>query len=767
MNNKPLYNSRIIDTFIKLVKRKYSNVNINDLLDYAGMKPYEVADQGHWFTQRQVDLFYEKLVKMTGNENIAREAGQYAASPDALGVMRQYALGFVSPANVFEMVKKTANNMTKSSTYESRRLSSNKVEITVKPNEGVKEKPFQCENRIGFFETIVLLFDNKLPNIKHTECMFKGGNVCRYIISWENTKSSIWKRIRNIVVLVLVTFLLIVPFLYSINITLQLFTVLLIAILLLSLITASFENVELKTTLGNLKDSTDKLVEQINITYNNSRMANEIGQAISKQTDINDILDNVIQVLEKRLDFDRGMILLANAEKTKLVYRHGFGYTNEQSKLLQKTVFHLDRPESKGVFVISFREQKPYLINDFNEIESSLSLNSLTFAKKIGAQSFIVCPIICEGDSLGILAVDNLETKRPLIDSDMSLLMGIAPVIGISIRNAAHLEARVKQFNSVLQVLAASIDARDNLTAGHSDKVTEYAMGICNQLGLAYEYREMIRVASLLHDYGKIGVPDSILKKPGRLTPEEHDIVKSHSSKTREILEQINFEGIYRQVPEIAGCHHERVDGTGYPKGLTCKDIPLGAKIIAVADFYEAITAKRHYREPMPVDVAIKLLKDGVGKHFEKKIVDAFIDYLEKMEICSREESLGKLVYIESPLKRTPCKFPLSFQINGNLISGIGVDISSKGIYVAVEQEVLVGSEIELSFALPDNYSTYFNARGRVAWVNSRDRRIKPDLPAGFGVEFVEIYTPVETIQDFLSSYSEGNWHRDFKEVGA
>ncbi len=130
---------------------------------------------------------------------------------------------------------------------------------------------------------------------------------------------------------------------------------------------------------------------------------------------IDDILANVIQILDNRLDFDRGMILLSNPEKNRLVYRNGFGYTDEQANLLNKTVFHLDRPESKGVFVISFREQKPFLINDFNEIQSSLSSQSLTFAKKLGTQSFIVCPIICEGVSLGILAVDNLETKRPLI----------------------------------------------------------------------------------------------------------------------------------------------------------------------------------------------------------------------------------------------------------------------------------------------------------------------------------------------------------------
>jgi HD-GYP domain-containing protein (c-di-GMP phosphodiesterase class II) len=729
------------------------------------MKAYEVADQGHWFTQEQVDLFYEKLVKVTGNVNIAREAGRYAASPDAMGVMRQYLLGLVGTSKVFEIVKRGTSNFTRSSIYESRQIAPNKVEIAVTPLEGVNEKPFQCENRMGFFEAIPMMFNRKMPEIEHVECMFKGGKVCRYLVTWENTVSALWIKIRNIVTLIvsviLVAFSIEAPW-HTIN---QLLPASIIIILCMYLVSNIVEKKELKATLDNVNISTDKLLEQININYNNARMTNEIGQAISKQTDIGNILTNVIQILENRLDFDRGMILLSNPDKTRLSFRNGFGYTDDQTQLLRKTIFHLDRPESKGVFVISFREQKPFLINDFNEIESNLSRNSLSFAKKLGAQSFIVCPIICESESLGILAVDNLETKRPLIDSDMSLLMGIAPVIGISIRNAALLEARVKQFNSTLQVLAASIDARDNLTAGHSDKVTEYALGICGELGLLYEYSEMIRVASLLHDYGKIGVPDAILKKPGRLTPEEHDIVKSHSTKTREILEQINFEGIYCQVPEIAGCHHERVDGTGYPNGLKGKDIPLGAKIIAVADFFEAVTAKRHYRDPMPVDVALQLLKEGVGKHFEKKIVDAFVKYFGKISsIYSSEDNVGKLVYIDSPPKRLQCSFPVTFQMNGKMFSGTGVDVSANGIYVAADLEVREGSEIKLSFAFPDNNSIICNARGRVAWVNNRKERRKSNLPVGFGVEFVEIDTPVEILQAFINSCAEGNWHGDLKK---
>jgi HD-GYP domain-containing protein (c-di-GMP phosphodiesterase class II) len=622
-DNTPLYNSRIIDTFIKLIRSKYPFVNVTELLEQSDMKSYQVADQGHWFTQTQVDTFFELASKMTGTPHIAREAGRYAASPDAIGAMRQYVLSMVGPASVFEIIKKTSKMFTRSSLYESRKLASNVIELTATPYPGVQEKPFQCENRMGFFECIAMMFQNKLPQVEHPECIFRGGKVCRYIISWEKPHLSAREQAKYAIFS-----LLVVTTVYlSLNTpALGTFMPILTVLALLFLVFKQKREMDaFKRRLDNFKDSSDKLLEQINQNYNNALVTNEIGQAISRQTNIDDILASVVQVLEKRLDYDRGLILLANPSRTKLLFRAGFGYPAEQIQSLTNTTFHLNRPDSQGVFVVSMREQKPFLVNDINELDGHLSLRSLEFARKLGSQSFICCPIICEGESVGILAVDNLKSKRPLLQSDISLLMGIAPVIGISIHNANLLEAKFSQFSSFLKVMAASIDARDPLTAGHSEKVTQYSVEICNELKLAPDQCEMIRVAALLHDYGKIGVPDAILKKNGRLTDLEYEIVKTHCYKTRDILDQVNFEGIYRQVPEIAGAHHEKVDGTGYPKGIKGQDIPLGAKIIAAADFFEAVTSLRHYREPMLVEEAYRLLRDGIGSHFDRRVVEALI----------------------------------------------------------------------------------------------------------------------------------------------
>ncbi len=642
LSQSQLYNSRIIDSYLRMIRFRYGYVSVGELLEYAGMKEYEVADQGHWFNQEQVDRFYEKLVQMTGNPGIAREAGRYAASPDAMGAMRKYILGLVGAAHTFELIDKTAANFARSSHYKSRRIAANRVEVVVSPVVEGLEKPFQCENRIGYFETIITMFNHKNPVVRHPECIFKGGRVCRYIISWERTLADVFKKVRNIVVLLLALCNLGLLLTGQVALLKNSLPLSLLLLLVVVIAAAESEKRELVASLNNTRDSSENLLEQININYSNALMTNEVGQALSMYMTTGEVLASVARIMENRLNYDRGVILLANAEKTRLEIHAGYGYSSDQLLVFDNLSFSLDNPESTGIFVSCFRERRPLLVNDLKDVEGSLSPRSLNIVRQIGTRSFICCPIVCEGDTIGVLAVDNVNTKKPLVQSDISLLMGISSVIAISIRNSELIEARLRQFHSVLHVLAASIDARDSLTAGHSEKVTEYALDICRELELPSDFCEVIRVAALLHDYGKIGVPDTILKKPDRLTDEEYEIVKTHVNKTTEILSQVSFEGIYREVPDIVAAHHEKLDGSGYPLGLEGEAIPLGSRIISVADYFEAITSKRHYRDPMPVQEAFDILRKESINHLDGRLVEAFISIYGKS--ASREAGEGRLL---------------------------------------------------------------------------------------------------------------------------
>jgi PAS domain S-box-containing protein/putative nucleotidyltransferase with HDIG domain len=148
------------------------------------------------------------------------------------------------------------------------------------------------------------------------------------------------------------------------------------------------------------------------------------------------VFASIREAFEKHLDFDRGMIMLANKEKTRLVYTAGYGYKQEQKELIENISFHLDNPNSKGVAVLAFKRQKPFLVNSIDEIAKNFSQKSIAFIKQMGTQAFICVPIVFEKESLGVLFVDNIHSKRRFDQSDVSLLMGIAPQIAINIYNA-------------------------------------------------------------------------------------------------------------------------------------------------------------------------------------------------------------------------------------------------------------------------------------------------------------------------------------------
>ncbi|HEX7508323.1 MAG TPA: HD domain-containing phosphohydrolase [Polyangia bacterium] len=650
-DGRRLYNSRIVDNYIRLIARKYPGIRVSNLLEYAGMTGYEVADEGHWFTQDQIDRFYAKLSELTGNPSIAREAGRYAAHPDAMGAMKLFFLGTVGPGKAYDLIGRGARRLTRSSTFESRSLSSTSVEVTVTFEQGVAERPYQCENRIGFLEAISLLFARNVPKIDHPECTFQGGKACRYIISWSESKADLFRRTRNYMAVFFLP-LAILSAVYAPIFGLTQFLPVAMAILAtLTSICHSLDKKDMTASLNSLCDSTHQLVSQIELNHNNAVLTSEIGQSISSRSGSADVLSSVVGACKNWLDYDRCMLLLADSGRKRLVFGAGYGHDDTQLKLLRQTAFHLDKPGSRGVFVICFTQQRSFLVSNLEEIERDLSLKSMSYAQELGAESFICCPIVSNGESIGVLAVDNVKTKRPLVETDRSLLIGVAAAVGIRLRNEQLLKSKDRQFRSILHTLAASIDARDPLTRGHSEKVTEYAVGICDELGFSQEEREVISTAALLHDYGKIAVPDAILRKPGRLTPRERELVKIHAEQTERILRQISFEGIYRQVPAIAGAHHEKIDGSGYPRGLRGEEIPLGARIIAVADFFEAITAKRHYHEPMPREEALALLQCEAGKSFEPKLVDAFLRYYEQAYPARLE--LKTPVFVQLP-EKTP-----------------------------------------------------------------------------------------------------------------
>ena len=177
--------------------------------------------------------------------------------------------------------------------------------------------------------------------------------------------------------------------------------------------------------------------------------------------------------------------------------------------------------------------------------------------------------------------------------------------------------------------LAFTIDAKDHYTQGHSQSVSRLAAQIAQDIGVAKDELEEIRLAGILHDIGKIGVPESVLNKPSGLTPEEYELIKSHTTLGERILAPLKFKAI-EAIKKIVRHHHERIDGKGYPDGLKGEDIPLGARIITIADCYDTIISDRAYKKACPLEEALAELRRGRGTQFDAKLLDAFLNSLAK-----------------------------------------------------------------------------------------------------------------------------------------
>jgi PAS domain S-box-containing protein len=346
---------------------------------------------------------------------------------------------------------------------------------------GVVEKPYQCLFRLGLLESMMKFFTNEFASIKHPVCIHEGGDCCLYIITWKNTRSFVWKKIRSYSLIL--GFVICLIFLGILNPVHWNALVLLYMVIVMSVIlyTEHLEKKDLLANIQNQGDSAERLLDQINKRYNEALLIQEIGQASSMIMEIDELLRFIMESLGKRLDFDRGMIMLANKQKDSLVYTVSYGYNPRDEDFLHSIKFHLDNPLSRGVAIEAFRKQKPILVNDISEIENDLSPKSIDFVRAMGSQSFICVPIVYKKESMGIMMVDNVQSKEPLGQTEMSLLMGIAPQIGISINNAIAYQ-KIKE--SEARFRALSENAPDIIyTLGINGEFTYINPAIENILG--------------------------------------------------------------------------------------------------------------------------------------------------------------------------------------------------------------------------------------------------------------------------------------------
>jgi putative nucleotidyltransferase with HDIG domain len=238
----------------------------------------------------------------------------------------------------------------------------------------------------------------------------------------------------------------------------------------------------------------------------------------------------------------------------------------------------------------------------------------------------------------GAQALNKIDGSD-FVEEDKSLFETLAGQAATVLRLAQLYQDSSELYLGLIDVITGALDQRDPDTSGHSQRVAEFAVAVAQELGLSQELIYQIRIGGMLHDIGKIGIPDAILTKPAALTTEEIQVMKSHPSKGSEILEKNHMiaDRLHNELLAVLE-HHERLDGRGYPRGLYGDEISQIGRIMAVADVFDAMTSDRRYRAGMPPEQVIRIMQASAGTEFDSECVEAFCRARDKGKILTQQE---------------------------------------------------------------------------------------------------------------------------------
>ena len=282
--------------------------------------------------------------------------------------------------------------------------------------------------------------------------------------------------------------------------------------------------------------------------------------------------------------------------------------------------------------------KRPLLLD--RQLAEQEPFKQMLFNKEI--TSALCVPIILNDHCLGVLALSNIKKGQPFTDSDLELATILCGQAAAAIENARLYENSENMYFSTISSLASAIEARDRYTANHAQRIGSCSTLIAKEMGLDENYTRMLSAAGILHDIGKIGIPDQILLKNGRLTKGEYEVMKRHPEIGAEILDKLNG---MDEIKTIIRHHHEHFDGGGYPDGLKGHAIALGSRIVSIVDAFEAMTSCRPYRKAMPVELALEELNRNAGTQFDPEVVAIFNKIFNEIGMqCMSNASLdGKL----------------------------------------------------------------------------------------------------------------------------
>lgn len=348
------------------------------------------------------------------------------------------------------------------------------------------------------------------------------------------------------------------------------------------------------------------------------------GYHLCNSNSLEDLLQSILNDIVGVLKAQRGSIILAD----EITGHYRIGAVCSPDGQDENGRFF-----SKTLVLRSFSQGQSLLCVDAAGDQELRSTGTITR----GTMSSIICALLrTPRRRLGVLHLDRSPTQPAFNQNDFYLADAIAASVSTGIESAQLIELQREQAIHTVTALAQAVEMRDQYTGGHTQRVTTYALLLADELKVSpAEYRHL-RIGTPLHDIGKIGINDAILRKPGKLTPSEYEQMKTHTLKGAAIIESIPH---FASLLPIIRHHHERWDGSGYPDKLSHDQISPLARIVAVADAFDAMTSSRPYRPAMPLDWAFNEIRSKAGTHFDPNCVDAFLRSRSKIEAILHSEN--------------------------------------------------------------------------------------------------------------------------------
>jgi HD-GYP domain-containing protein (c-di-GMP phosphodiesterase class II) len=581
-------------TIISHVKRHCPQF-LSSLLD--GLDPYldavddvegYLCDEHNWFSQEVCAQMFERVRTFTGDQDVARIIGRESITLRRFGYVENiFIKAFGHPYLTVLRAPAINAKFNKTKTVEIVKSDWSHAIIRLKWFPELGSSKDICKYNLGVYESIPTVWGLPLGTITEEMCQFDGDEYCEFRLEW--AKKSLFA-------------------------------------LLFGMFTRRKEI--LRESMDELEREKQLLEEKYReVEALNIAMKKKVDQltsldACSKATtsilETDRLLDVVMSLVTNIMEFDRALIMLVDEQGKRLVTAKVAGGDERSKEKLLDYSISLDRTNN-----ILARVVASGIAQTVGDVDHSILRKDNIILKNFKPESFVAIPLITRNKVIGVMAAERVQGLENFTSNDLDYVMNFCNQIAISLDNARLIEHMKGSFVSSILSLAQALEAKDSYTRGHSNRVATYATIAARHMGMHEDQVDTIRLMALMHDVGKIGIPDSIINKPSELTYQEFMAIKRHPLVSVRIIEPLLTNR--RELRHIKS-HHERFDGFGYPEGLAGEEIPIEARVIAVADSFDAMTTSRPYRKSLDRIAALEEIIRNRGTQFCPAVADIFVD---------------------------------------------------------------------------------------------------------------------------------------------